>query len=319
MDSEMNQLPLIAVVIVNYNGYEITRACLDSFKRVTYRNYLLIVVDNASSDDSVKRLEKESPDVHFLPSGYNTGFTGGNNIGLKKAEELGAEYVFFLNNDTVVSENVLDELLAFSSGHPDVGIVGPLTYYFEAVEIISFGGGEINRNTGMYSQFNKDKTLNQLSDKVIYCSFIEGAAMFMRTALAVEVGGFNDAYFLTSEESELCVRVVDKGYKLAVITSCSVWHKISRTLEGRSALRNYFVFRNRLLFVKRNAVGFGISNLIELAWYYVKCFAWTLLKGRNLSAANGIFLGTLDFFKGTTGPGRYAKKLNAICRREAVS
>jgi GT2 family glycosyltransferase len=319
MGSEMNQDPLIAIVIVNYNGFEITRDCLDSFKQVSYRNYVLIVVDNASSDNSVQRLETEFPYLHTLSIKYNTGFTGGNNIGLKKAEELGADYVFFLNNDTVVSENVLDELLAFSAGHPDVGIVGPLTYYFEAAEIISFGGGEINRNTGMYFQLNKDKTINQLADKEIYCSFIEGAAMFMRTALAVEVGGFNDAYFLTSEESELCVRVADKGYKLSVITSCSVWHKISRTLEGRSALRNYFVFRNRLLFVKRNAVGFGINNLIELAWYYLKCFAWTLLKSRNLSAANGILLGTLDFFRGVTGPGKYAKKLNAIYRREALS
>jgi GT2 family glycosyltransferase len=315
----MTQPPLIAVVIVNFNGYEMTRACLRSFRRVTYRNYVLIVVDNASNDNSVQKLKKEFPHAYYMASTFNTGFTGGNNMGLKRAEELDAKYVFFLNNDTIVSENILDELILFSSRHPEVGIVGPLTYYFETEDTISFGGAEINRNTGTYIQFNKNKTLSQLEDKVIYCSFIEGAAMFMCTALAVEAGGFSDVYFLTSEESELCVRVADKGYKLAVITSCSVWHKISRTLEGGSALRNYFTFRNRLLFVKRNAIGFGVKDLFELAWFYGKSFAWCVFKGRNLPAAKGVFLGTLDFFSGATGPGRYAKILNARHRREAIS
>src|SRR5208283_4092150 len=200
----MNQRPLIAIVIVNYNGYELTRDCLRSFGAVCYGPYKLIVVDNASGDGSVPRLREEFPHVHYIRSEHNLGFTGGNNLGLRKAEELGSDFVFFLNNDTTVSENILEELASFMNSNPDVGIVGPLTYYHEAKDVISFGGGLINRNTGMYSQLNKDKNLGQLREQVIFCNFIEGAAMFMRTALASEAGGFSDVYFLTSEESELC-------------------------------------------------------------------------------------------------------------------
>jgi hypothetical protein len=313
----MDQASLVAITIVNYNGYALTRDCLRSLAQITYKNHVLIVVDNASGDNSVQRLREEFPAVHYIQNLYNMGFTGGNNIGLKKAKQLGAEYVFFLNNDTIVSENILDELTTFVSGNPDVGLVGPLTYYYEARNIISFGGGYINRNTGIYVQYNKGKTLDQLESQVIYCNFVAGAALFLSTALADAMGGFSNVYFLTSEESELCVRVADKGYKLAVITSCSVWHKVSQTLTVGSSIRAYFLFRNTLLFVKRNAVRFGARDLIELVWSYGKSFAWYVLKGRDFSGAKALFLGTLDFFKGTTGAGRYAEKLNA--RSDTVS
>lgn len=315
----MNQPPFVAVVIINYNGYELTRDCLRSFTLVNYSSYDLIVVDNASYDNSVPILRQEFPHVHYVESSMNAGFTGGNNLGIRKARELGAEYVFFINNDTVVSDNILKELVNFALSNPDVGIVGPLTFYYDAKDIISFGGGHINRNTGMYRQLNKGRKLQELKDKVINCNFIEGAAMFMRTDLALEVGGFSNVYFLTSEESELCVRVADKGYRLAVITSCSVWHKISQSLKGGSTLRDYYIFRNKLLFVKRNALNFGVFDLTALFLVYLKCFASSVRRDRNLAAAKGILLGVLDFFAGVTGPGRYASKLNASCEGASLS
>jgi GT2 family glycosyltransferase len=307
----MNTNRLIAVVIINFNGYDLTSECLRSFENVQYEPYVLIVVDNASTDGSTERLKIEFPHVHYVESDYNKGFTGGNNLGLEKARKLGAEYVFYLNNDTVVSGNILLELSSFMQSHPEVGLAGPLTYYYDAKEVISFGGGSIHRNTGIYTHLNKDKTLSQLKDRVIYCNFIEGTALFLSTALADRVGGFSDEYFLTSEESELCVRIVDLGYNLAVITSCSVWHRVSQSLKGGSTLREYFIFRNKLLFVKRNAIGFGVKDLKVLIWIYGKCFASSVRRDRNLATAKGIILGVLDFFRGTTGPGRYAKYLNA--------
>jgi hypothetical protein len=314
----MSKLPLVAVVIVNYNGYQLTRDCLRSFEPVSYGNYALIVVDNASVDGSVPRLREEFPHVHYVEHKSNAGFTGGNNLGIRKACELGAEYLFLLNNDTVVSENVLQELVGFAVAHPETGIIAPLTYYFEAKDTISFGGGQIDRNTGLYYHLNKGKKLRDLLDNVIDCTFIEGTAMFLRTEVALEGGGFCNKYFLTSEESELCVRVADKGYRLAMISSCSVWHKISQSLKGGSTLRDYFIFRNRLLFVKRNARNFSAKNALFLIGSYAKCFA-SAIRGDSLPTAMGIVLGVLDYFAGVTGPGRYAKRLNASCEDASLS
>lgn len=300
--------PLVAVIIVNYNGYELTRECLRSFSGVAYDRYVLIVVDNASRDDSAPRLRQEFPQVIYVQSETNLGFTGGNNLGLAIAYELGVDYVFFLNNDTVVAGNVFD-LVTFLEDHPDVGMVAPLTFYYDNPEITSFGGGYLNRNTGRIIFLNKGIRREEIPESVVFCSFLEGAAIMARTELVKQVGGFNDDYFLTSEESELCVKIADLGYRLALITSCSVWHKISQTVGAGSELMTYFIYRNRLVFIKNNAVRLGLREFAAILHNYVSSFLSLALKLRNLPAARGLVWGVVDFGRGVQGVGRYRKLL----------
>ena len=302
--------PLVAVIIVNYNGYESTRDCLRSFAGVTYDRYSLIVVDNASRDDSIARLQREFPGVRYVKSNTNLGFTGGNNLGLAVAYEMDPDYVFFLNNDTTVSANVF-ELASFLDTNSDVGMVAPLTFYQENPKITSFGGGHLNRNTGIITFCNKGLRREEIPDTVVYCSFLEGAAIMARTELVKRVGGFNDDYFLTCEESELCVRVMDMGYRLALITSCSIWHKISHTMGPGSELINYFVYRNRFHFIRNNAAGFKLGDLVTIFLDYSSILASFVLKKRNIPAAKGLMVGVYDFLMGVKGPGRYKERLEA--------
>lgn len=295
--------------MVNYNGYALTRDCLASFAKVTWPgNYVLIVVDNASADDPLPRLQLEFPNVLYVESKTNLGFTGGNNLGLAAAYELGVKYIFFLNNDTVVSENIF-VLVNFLETNRDVGMVAPLTFYHDNPAIISFGGGQLDRNTGRITSLNKGITRSEMSTDVVYCSFLEGAAIMARADLIRRVGGFNDDYFLNSEEAELCVKVADLGYRLALTTSCSVWHKISQTMGSGSELINYFVYRNRLHFIKNNARGFGINDLVGIVRNYLITFFSLTLKVRNIPAARGLVLGLIDFLRGVKGVGRYSQLL----------
>ena len=310
-ESSIKNESKIVIVVINYNGFEDTRECLKSLNNVKYNNFNVIVVDNASRDNPIPRLQKDFPEVYYIRTGKNLGFTGGNNIGLEKARELKPKYVFFLNNDTVVSENILSELSIFMDANLDVGIVGPLTYYYDSKVVISFGGAHLNRNTGSIIFLNKGKTPRRLSGEVIYCSFIEGAALFLRMDLATRIGGFNNEYFLTSEESELCIKIADMSYKLAVVTRCSVWHKVSQSMGSGSELTNYFVFRNKLLFIKRNALGFRLPHLIHIITHYGICLISFAVKKRNPCAVKGLITGTYDFIAGITGPGRYKGRLNA--------
>ncbi|OGC94628.1 MAG: hypothetical protein A2W25_09390 [candidate division Zixibacteria bacterium RBG_16_53_22] len=302
--------PLVAVIIVNYNGYVLTRDCLRSFGAVTYDRYTLIVIDNASRDDSIPRLQHEFPSVCYVKSDTNLGFTGGNNLGLAVAYEMNPDYVFFLNNDTVVSANVF-ELAAFLDTNPDVGMVAPLTFYHENPMITSFGGGYLNRNTGSITFCNKGVRREEILNTVIYCSFLEGAAFMARTELVKRAGGFNEDYFLTAEESDLCVRITDMGYRLALITSCSVWHKISRTMGRGSEMIHYFVYRNRLRFIKNNATEFKLRDLATILLHYLRTFASLVLREWNIPAAIGLVKGVCDYFLGVTGPGRYKERLQA--------
>lgn len=304
----MTGAPRVAVIIVNYNGYELTRECLASFAKVSADDYSLIVVDNASVDGSVARLRAEFPRVRYLESASNLGFSGGNNLGLAAAYQLGVEYVFFLNNDTVVSENIF-ALADFLERNREVAMVAPLTFYYDDPETVSFGGGELNRNTGRITFLHKGTTRAGLPAQVVYCSFLEGAAIMARAEAVRRAGGFNDDYFLNSEEAELCVKVADLGYRLALFTSCSVWHKVSQTMGTGSELLSYFVYRNRLHFIRNNAQRLGFREIRAIVHNYLASYLSLLIKSRNFSAARGLLHGVADFAAGVKGAGRYREKL----------
>jgi GT2 family glycosyltransferase len=299
----------IAVIIVNYNGLEDTVECLQSLRLSSYSNAKVILVDNASQHNPLPHLQQEFPEVICHRSEVNLGFTGGNNLGLAKAYEFDPDYIFFLNNDTVVSPDLIERLAQHLDQHPDCGIAGPLTFYYDEPDVVCFGGGFLDRNTGRISFLNRGEKGDAGSDEVIDCNFIEGAAIMIRTDLVKQIGGFNDDYFLTSEESELCIRVADIGYKLAVVTSCSLWHKVSRSMRAGSGMINYFVYRNRLHFIRSNAVNFTLTDLVTILVTYCRTMVSLAARRRNLPAAIGLVMGVIDFFMGVKGPGRYRKLL----------
>ena len=295
----------VVIIILNYNGYEDTHECLKSIENVFYDNYDVIVVDNGSKSNDAERLRLSFPDVMVIESSKNLGFTGGNNFGLQKTYEVGADYILCLNNDTVVSENILEELVRFMETNQEVGLAGPVTCYYDDKRTVSFAGGTLDRNTGLISFFHKGEMISNVGDCPIFCDFIEGTALFMRASLMKKIGGFNDFYFLTSEESELCVKVADLGYKLAVLPGCRVWHKVSQSIVAMSELASYYIFRNKLFFVKLNSRIFTLIDFLSLAKYYLICFASLLLRKRKYGACKGMIQGVVDFFLGRGGPGRF--------------
>jgi GT2 family glycosyltransferase len=304
-------LPSVAVILVNYNGLEDTVECLASLRAITYPNFSVIVIDNGSSVNPIPMLSAEFPEVRFVRSEKNLGFTGGNNLGLANALEGDPKYVLFLNNDTVSSPNLLSSLVEFMEGNPDVGIAGPLTFYYDAPEIVYFWGGNLDRNTGRITFIGRGKPLPESSGDVVYCNFIEGAAIFIRADLIRTTGGFNDDYFLTSEESELCIKVADMGYRLAVLTSCPIFHKVSSSMGEGSELMSYFVYRNRLHFIKNNVFDFKFKDFVTIISIYLRTFASMVVKEHNIPAARGLLIGVYDFFRGVKGPGRYKERLQA--------
>ncbi|MDL1982911.1 MAG: glycosyltransferase family 2 protein [Deltaproteobacteria bacterium] len=310
-DSAIQNESKIVVIVVNYNGFDDTVACLESLQLTGYDNFQIIVVDNASKINPLLELMRRFPDVIYLRSEKNLGFTGGNNLGLKKAYALKPKYIFLLNNDTVVSKNILSELYSFMENNPKMGLIGPLNYYFDKKNIIAFSGANLNRNNGMMTFLYSDKKLSDIKERIISCSFIIGAAMFIRADLIEQIGGLYNDYFLTSEESELCIKVADLGYQLAVITSCCIWHKVSMTMGSESEISNYYIFRNKLWFIKRNAIKITLKDIFQLAKYIVICLLSFLIKKRKFSAAKGILAGIYDFFMGVKGPGRFKNRLNA--------
>lgn len=130
MENNSN-FPKVSIIIVNWNGKEDTLKCIESVLQTDYPNYNIIVVDNASTDDSVKYLKEKYPEIIYLENKENLGWTGGNNTGMEYAIKNGADYCFLLNNDIILDKNCLKELIRIAKSNKRIGFVVPKVYYHD--------------------------------------------------------------------------------------------------------------------------------------------------------------------------------------------
>ena len=120
--------PLVSIILLNWHGWRDTIACLDSLVSQDYNDYRVLVVDNGSTDDSVARIRAAHPEIPIMETGRNLGFSGGCNVGVRRALEDGADYVWLLNNDTTVDPQALSAMVAVAEADPRVGAVGSVLY-----------------------------------------------------------------------------------------------------------------------------------------------------------------------------------------------
>src|SRR5690349_17353788 len=129
--------PLISIITVNYNNTAVTIDLLRSIRNLEYTNIEVLVVDNDSAEDPTEELKKVFPSVNVIVSNKNVGFAGGNNLGIKAAK---GDYLFFVNNDTELTPQILNGLLEVFESYPDAGAVSPKFHYFYAPGTIEFAG-----------------------------------------------------------------------------------------------------------------------------------------------------------------------------------
>lgn len=247
--------PPIAIILLNYNGAEDTIECLESLRAITYPNYKIIIVDNASSDNSMERtkdylqsqnLEHDvfnSPGEAMahpmtetgytvLQSGYNGGYGYGNNIGIRYALKQGAEYVLLLNNDTVVDSGFLEPLVKMYEAGPDTGIVSGEIYFYDKPGKIWFKGGQIHpRTLEITSTSFKEKEDEQHSPEGK--SFVSGCMWLISRKVIEKVGLIREDFFLYMEDLDYCLRVQENGFRLSVCSESRIFHKIGARPGGK--------------------------------------------------------------------------------------
>jgi len=147
----------VGIVIVNYNGGKYINDCVRSVFESTYKNYMVIVVDNASTDNSVKNLEEEFKDrITIIKNNENLGFSGANNIGIEYALQNGCEFVILLNNDTVIDKDLIHNMVSTSLSN-DNAIISPKIYYYNEPNKIWSAGGGINWKKGLSYHYGFNK------------------------------------------------------------------------------------------------------------------------------------------------------------------
>jgi GT2 family glycosyltransferase len=253
---------MVSVITVNFNQSEVTEALLASISvKNTYKPLEIIVVDNGSEINPVPGWTAKYPAIKFIRSATNLGFAGGNNLGIKEAS---GEYLFFVNNDTEFTENLVDILAGTLNTHPEVGMVSPkIRYYSQPATLQYVGFTPMNYYTARNNcigQFEKDN--GQYDNITGETGFVHGAAMMVRREAISKAGGMPENYFLYYEEMDWCEQVKRAGYKIWVDTRALIYHKESVTVGGKSALKEYFMNRNRILFIRRNCS------------FFTRCIFW---------------------------------------------
>jgi GT2 family glycosyltransferase len=201
--------PLVCVIVLNYNGIYHLDYCLPSLLATDYANYKVLLVDNASADASLGMVADKYPGVSIVASRKNLGWSGGNNLGIEKALELGAKYVVLANNDIKVDSRWLREAVATAEMNPRIGVIG-----FDVFE----ADGQIDNVAGFIAA---QQAWSEA--RILPTGNVGGMSMFVRTALFGEIGMIDDGYFAYGEENDFQIRSEKAGYR-AVLINLPVWH-----------------------------------------------------------------------------------------------
>lgn len=254
----------VATIIINYNSLPQTKECLASLEKSHQGKFSLkiIVVDNASEDFSEKALKAEFPNVTIISLPENTGFTGGNNIGIEKALEIDCKYLFLLNNDTLIDPQCISTLIEGMESDKSIGIMGPKIYFEKGYEyhrdryteaqrgkVIWYAGGIIDWQDVLFTHKGLDEVDHGQYNKIEETQFVSGCAMIIRGDIIRKIGNFDNRYFLYLEDVDLCLRAQKAGNRLVYNPRAVVWHKnASSSNKPGSPIHQYYQTRNRLLF-----------------------------------------------------------------------
>jgi hypothetical protein len=293
----------VVVVVLSWNRRVDTLACLRSLAAVSEPELQTIVVDNASIDGTVEAVRAEFPAVELIVNDANLGFAEGNNVGIRRALEAGAEWVLILNNDVEVEPGFLVPLLEEASRRPGVGALSPLILFGPPSETIWFAGARYDPRKGYNGrQRGYGEVADARFEEVWETDRICGAAMLVPRAVLEKVGGFDSELFAYYEDTDWSLRARAAGYGLYVVPAGRIWHKVSRSSGGESSPATlYYGTRNALAVSERAAPLGPIATWRRRGVLLAAHLAQALLSGRRREAARAVLAGWRDFRAGRFG------------------
>lgn len=239
-------MPLVVAVVLNWCGFEVTAACLESLLGTMYARLEILLVDNGSPDGSGPRLRQRFPDVPYLQTGENLGYAGGNNRGIDWALERGADFVLVINNDTVADPEAVSKLVEAADADARAGAVSPKILFHDEPEKIWFGGGRLSRLRAIGHHCREgemdDRSRPELVEKV---TFLSGCCLLVPAAVLRAVGGFDEDLFAYVEDVDLSLRLSAAGYTLLYQPEARILHHTRSAKATPSPFQIVLRDRNR--------------------------------------------------------------------------
>lgn len=237
-----NNSPKVAIIIVHYQNFDNLNACIHSLRKRTYSNSSIIIVDNNSG--SLETIRSRFHEAVVLPSKVNLGFAQGNNVGIEYALREGAEYIFLLNDDTVVEEDTIAQLVESIHQLPDAGAVQPLLLRYNDHSIVDSAGQRLLSKGGAEDIMDCDASLG-VQEIFGPCA----AASLYRAEVFRTVGLFDESLFVIHEDTDLSMRMRLAGYRSYLVPSAIVYHKrgVSGSASKRNPITGFFSVRNLII------------------------------------------------------------------------
>ncbi|MFT7620794.1 MAG: GT2 family glycosyltransferase [Planctomycetota bacterium] len=273
-------------MIVNFNGGDLTPSCLASLSESEFAPSAVLVIDNASTDGSKETLQPEhGKSIELIANNENLGFAKACNQGMKRACELGADFVFLFNNDARLESNALGTLVEAAGRHPKAGLLGGKIYFGDGPKLWCAG-----MNVGFYPNLQDLRGFGKVDvgkfDVEEKVDALTGCGLLIRRAFIDEGGIFDEDFFVYVEDLELSLRAQSTGWTCLYVPAAVFYHDAGSTSgQGYSAWRKYMLAYNLVLFLKKQGnIRLWLSFLIldVLCWPFVLLVA--ILTGRSSGA-----------------------------------
>jgi GT2 family glycosyltransferase len=262
---------LISIIIVNYNTCDLTCNCIQSiYRKISSFPFEIILVDNASCDDSIYKIKKLYPQVNIIVSPINLGFGKANNLGVKSAQ---GDFLFLLNSDTIIEDDPFPVFFGFmkKNNKISIGVLG--CFLTDTNGLYSKSGGEFYSTTkylksalNSYFEIYNTKEINTDKDALLI-DYVIGADMFISKQLFNKIGGFDEHIFMYFEDVELNKRIAKLGYKSYLLKGSRITHLVNSSSSSQfSRLYN----TASLMYCLRKEMGFSPFFLFQITYFFLK-------------------------------------------------
>jgi len=227
----------IKILILNWNGKHLLKPCLDSVSAIDYPNYSVMVIDNGSTDDSVKMVKEKYFEVELLELENNNGFAGGYNRCFTRLKDEYSGFILLLNNDTEVDPDILNSFIQAKEKYGDNNLYGGKIFYQDTPNLIWYAGGNVNLKRAKISHRGIRQNDSAEFSKPLQTDYITGCCLFTSMEVINQLNGFDERFNMYGEDVELCLRAKKEGINCYYWPDAKLFHHVSASLGGAFSLK----------------------------------------------------------------------------------
>lgn len=305
----------LSIIIVNWNTCGILRDCLKSvFDQTQDITFEVIVIDNASSDDSVQMVKSEFPQVILIENNDNRGFAAANNQGMQVAE---GRYVLLLNSDTIVLDGAIQKTLAFADQHPEAAVVGckvlnpdmslqPTCFMVPSLSNLFLSSTYLYKIFPRSRFFGREQMSWWNRDNIREVEVVTGCFMLVRKEAIAQVGMMDESFFMYAEETDWCYRFKIAGWKLLFTPDAEIIHLGGQSSKNVKVKMNIELRKSILHFIRKHYGYFRYlaGCVLVLAFYLVRLPFWLIMstipsqREKAIDMAKAYYWGSISVLTG---------------------